>query len=175
MTFSERVDADINTVLQHMNRTMQEASIEMFGRVVDRTPIKTGDAISGWVLGVNNTSLDIHVNYHNPDKNTPTSWSKAKGSELGRLFREKIAPALYRTELFDTFRIKNETPYIRALEYGEYIGGKYNKWIEPYYTNRPTPYDLTSRGFSHKAPQGMVRVTIVEAPQIIKDAMKEVQ
>ena len=56
MTFSERVDADINTVLQHMNRTMQEASNEMFGRVVDRTPIKTGDAISGRVLGVNTTS-----------------------------------------------------------------------------------------------------------------------
>lgn len=92
---------------------------ELASRVVERTPIDTGAARSGWQPGIN-------------------------GSIIGDAYTVTLAAA--HVKAGDTFTMTNNVAYIRRLEWG----------------------------WSQQAPNGMVRITLAEAPQIAQQVLTQV-
>ena len=97
MSFESSIKAFSEKTQARVQKVISKSANEFANRVIERTPVDTGRAKSGWELSL--------------------------------------------TEAEATLR--NQVAYIRALEYGH----------------------------SQQAPQGMVRVTIAEWPQIVKAAL----
>jgi hypothetical protein len=162
-----------NTAIDNIEKVRRAYALEIFSRVVKRTPVKTGNARSNWMVSVGKES----------DEYTPPTVTKRKitrGKRKGKtVTKTKPHQTLKRTMEAgglgitfsgdDSIVIFNNTPYIRKLEYGGY--GKYDEngnLIEP--SNGPR----TKNGYSISAPQGMVGIVLAQAEQIFQAAVKAV-
>jgi hypothetical protein len=146
----------------------------IFKRVVQRTPVDTGNARSNWLVSLNEPS----------DEYAPPAVTKRKitrGKNKGKtVTKTKAHQTLKRTMQAgglgitfsgdDTIYIFNNTPYIRKLEYGGY--GKYDEngnLIQP--SNGPK----TVNGFSRQATHGMVGVVLAQAERLFLAAVNAVK
>ncbi len=122
----------------------RQAAIEVFTRVVMRSPVDTGRFRANW-----------NVTYNNPGTKTTANTDRSGEGKLA-----EIKSALLRFPVGNTFWLCNSLPYAMVLEYGQY-------------PNPPKGGEGKSAGgFSTQAPSGMVRLTAVEFKDAVNAAIK---
>lgn len=136
MGFSSDVSRWVSGVQVKTQAQAKYIVLEMFSRVVQRTPVDTGRARANWTV-----SFDAPAPY--------VARPADKGDGMNYLLSQ-----LQKFKLGQTVWLTNGLPYIRVLEYGEYPN--------------PSKGEKTVNGFSKRAPQGMVRVTVAEFGQIVR-------
>lgn len=190
-TFVSEMEKAISHVFNTFHKVIIDSTEECFAEVIKNSPIKTGRFISSWEFSVGTTTPSAgisFVNYLNMTEDTPTTWSKSTADSLSEEFRTKVRTALITTKLGDSYFLVNDTdnnlsksgyptaakPYAGKLEFGWYTNKKYNEVIDPWYTNRATPFTLTSGGWSFKVTptNGVLRTSFLQAPSIIKRVME---
>jgi hypothetical protein len=121
-----------------------------YSSIVKNTPSDTGRARGNWII----------------------SESQAQGTSdntTGQRYHDvsEIPITNYNQPAY----IENNLPYIRVLEYGGYPNpvkkGTYNKKTKKWEKR-------SENGFSKKAPQGMVGLTVAKFDSIVKSIVKEV-
>lgn len=135
---------------------------DVFERVINRTPIgftfepHSGTAKGNWTCGINTI---------------PTSVLKLT-DQTGESTKARMLKVLERVQGDDVIYLANSVPYIWNLEDGLYtknpILGSWNRQTHSYEIR-------SAGGFSRQAPAGMVKLTLSEAPQLRKQALKKAQ
>jgi hypothetical protein len=163
-------------------------ALEIFKRVVERTPVDTGNARSNWLVSVGEQSDE-----YNPA--TVTKRKITRGKNKGVTVTKATPHQTFNKTMRagdlgitfsgdDTIYIQNNTPYIRKLEYGGYPknpkhGGKtrliFNKNNEGRLISITGGDPKTINGFSRQAPAGMVGVTMAKAQQLFEKAVATVK
>jgi hypothetical protein len=164
----------VKGTIENIEEVRRIYAFEIFKRVVQRTPVDTGNARSNWLVSVDEPSEEY----------TPPTVTKRKitrGKNKGKTVT-KITPhqTLGRTMKAgglgitfsgdDPIYIFNNTPYIQKLEYGGY--GKYDEngnLIQP--SNGPK----TVNGYSLQAPHGMIGRVLSQAERIFQAAVNAVK
>lgn len=163
----------LNKKMDEIQTAVEDTVVETFTRVVQRTPIKTGDLISAWEVTVAGKSTTKPIDYFNSNENTTPAWSRQKAYDLSRGFKEIVSVQVRGTMPTTKYIISNEIEYAADIEYGLYPGMIYEEAGPPYY-DRPyytPPFVLTTGGRSHKAMLGMVRVSAIEAGAVLKQKL----
>lgn len=166
--FGEDTSKAIDRLLNKVDRAIKDTTIELFTSVVAKTPIKTGEAISSYQASLKAPTNGVGIQYFNPNEDTNTEWSRAKAHQLSQDFKLKITPLIYAGGIADNVYLTNDCPYILKLENGGYRGYIYRSEMPPYYVNRAVPFTLTAGGYSKKAPNGMFKLTVIEANETFK-------
>jgi hypothetical protein len=164
----------VEGAIENIEKVRRIYAFELFRRVVERTPVDTGNARSNWLVAIGEPTDE-----YNPASVTKRKITrgKNKGKTIAKIKLHQTLKDTMRAGGFgitfsgdDTIVIFNNTPYIKKLEYGGY--GKYDengKVIEP--SNGPK----TMNGFSRQAPHGMVGATTAQAEQIFQAAVNAVK
>lgn len=160
----------LNKKMDEIQTAVEDTVTETFTRVVQRTPIKTGDLISAWEVTVAGKSTTKPINYFNSNENTTPDWSRQKAYDLSRGFKEIVSVQVRGTMPTTKYIISNEIEYAEDIEYGLYPGMIYITAMPPYYDYTP-PFTLTTAGRSHKAMLGMVRISAIEAGAVLKQKL----
>ncbi len=177
MDFGEQTQKAVNNILTGFQQTMGGTAVELFGEVVQRTPLKVGHAISNWKASVGVAASEIPTSEYNYSTYEPQTTTMA----ISERFKSEIRPTLMSAELTAPFYLKNKgderlaggRPYIMLLENGGYnrIPEHTEDPYPPYYPSSVygTSYTLlTGRAISKKAPQGMVKITLAGALRVFK-------
>lgn len=119
------------------DQVMQKVCFEVFSRVVQRTPVDTARARTGFQVGVNSMPSGSDPG--------PRVSTRKKGQRLTTApplsaeDRGRITTGTQALKFGDTGWLVNNVEYVQYLEYG-----------------------TASYGFSQQAPAGMVRITLSE-------------
>ena len=126
----------------------RKVSLDVFARVVEKTPVDSGRARGNW-----QTSVGVPITA--PIERT----DKPGGAVLS-----EAAHVVQASRVSDSVFLSNNVPYILVLEYGGYPQvvkkGTYDKKKKRYEKK-------SSGGFSKQAAAGMVQVTLAEFPYIV--------
>jgi hypothetical protein len=151
-----RWNVNLQELARRYNQRFEDVArmtcIELFSRVVLRSPVDTGRFRANWQLSY--ASIDTSVTTSTDETgNDKIAQIRATAAEF------KLGQILYFT---------NSLPYAAVLEYGLY----------------PNPPEEGSKkrgeagkavhvvgGYSMQAPQGMVRVTVIEFDQAVNKAL----
>lgn len=95
-TFDQQMEKIIKDREEKALDIFRAVALQLFDRVIRRTPVDTGRARANW-----NAAID------NPDMSTTDGTSPPQPS-----------PTVYMAGLGDTLYLTNNLPYISALEYG---------------------------------------------------------
>lgn len=159
------------SIMENMETVIEGTVIEVFTRVVARTPIKTGALISSWEVYVGTGSALHLIDYRNTSENTPLNWSKQKASEISNSFKEALKPHVQGSMPVMRYKIESTITHAPMVENGGYAGRVYKYVVKPYYVF-PTPFRLTSSGFSLKSLVGMVQVAAIETEGIFQQKLQ---
>lgn len=118
----------------------KKVALDMFRRVILKTPVDTGRARGNWMLGINEMPQGISEN--------------ADGKEA----LQNVITGLQVLHLGDSAVLANSVPYISTLEYGGYP----NPPVRGSYVKGKGFVIKSAGGFSKQAPNGMVRTTVEE-------------
>jgi len=143
-----RIGAELEDLIDQYERdivtVVQKTSFELFRRVVFKTPVEEGVARNSW----------------NCSESTP-KFDERAASGRGSDSLNEIVSVLGMIKTMDdrTIYLTNGLPYIGKLEYGGYPNPvKRGTWVKG-----KGMYEVrTVAGYSVKAPQGMVRISIEE-------------
>ena len=144
MSFSLDVSEFAQLIDKRALYVQRGVAIDLFSKVVIRTPVDTGALRSNWRPSVNKPNKSIK---RKPDPS---------GQEVLGLIKKKFEKARG-----DRFILTNNLPYAPVVEYGLYPskgGGETAKTIN---------------GYSKQAPKGMVRVTLAEFLAAIRKKARE--
>jgi len=167
-------------------------AFSVFSRVVERTPVDTGQARSNWLVTVGQEDKETFnkaaVSYKKVKKRKGENAGKIvtkRSVKLGTNLKSMMKQAELEIGFSDyngdeTIYIQNNTPYIRKLEFGGY--GKYEtkgfgifkkkKFTASNTYDPSTKSGKTIDGFSRQAPQGMIGVVMAMADRIWDAAVK---
>ena len=146
-----------------MNVVVRKVSLDLFKKVVLRTPVDTGRARGNWMVGIN------HI---------PIGSSFGEGNPIGRIVSD-----ILKAQAGDSIALANTLPYIGTLEYGGFPNppkkgswikgsGKKSKKTGKYLKGGQGHYEIkSSGGYSRQAAQGMVRVTVEEYKPTLMEAV----
>jgi hypothetical protein len=159
--FGDQVSISVDKMLGNMNKVIQETTVELYSSVIDKTPVKRGDAKNSW-------GVSINIPYN-------TGGGITAGGDSG--MEETVRAKIINTKLEDNYYLVNATPYILLLENGGYDGIPEHKSdpYPPWYpaSKYPRPFKLLTEGdhgpISKKAPKGMVKVTMLKASDVFND------
>lgn len=160
-------------IMTYLDSAVEETIIEAFTRVVANTPIKSGTLISGWRVYVGDSAGMQLISYENTSENTPIEWSRQKAHDLAGTFREALTPHVKGSMPVMRYKIENTVYHAAMIEDGRYAGHVYEYVVKPYYVF-PTPFLLTTSGWSLKAMTGMVQVVAIETDSIFRQKMQGV-
>ena len=121
-----------------------------------RTPVDTGRLRGNWQATINN----------------PANASLIKTDKSGGRTRSKVKSTIKKIKIGDTYYFINNLVYAQVVEYGLYPKLVKHKTHQ---RNLKDPKYRRMRswsGFSTLAPDGMVRITLNEFRQIVKQAVK---
>lgn len=93
--FNEKVEKSANAIFRG-------TALNLFGKIVKRTPVLTGRLINNWRAGINSA---------------PTETTSAT-SQNGTLSRQSANSATARAKLGDSIYFVNNLPYAQAIEDG---------------------------------------------------------
>lgn len=128
--FSAQIAAFVEKANGNMDIVVRKVALEMFSRVVIKTPVDTGRARGSWQVAIGSVPSGM-VNH----------LDKTGSGTIGRI-NSGVAPA----KAGDVIYLVANLPYINALEYGH----------------------------SKQAPNGMVRLTILEWDRVVSNAAASV-
>ena len=129
---------------------IRKVALDLFSRVVIKTPVDTGRARGNWMVGVNRI---------------PTE----EGPGIDTAPMPRIISDVSAAKFGDNVALSNTLPYIGPLEYGGFPD-------PPMKGTRLKGggYEIKSAGgYSKQAPQGMVRTTIKEYQPTLRKAVAE--
>lgn len=136
----DKLAAKVN---QRVEEVVAGVTLELFSRVVMRTPVDTGRARANWVASHGAYAVREFV------------FTDSSGSST----LSRIQQVIEASPKYGTMYLANSLPYAAVLEYGLYPnppkvdGGK------------------TVGGYSRQAPNGMVRVSIEEVQGILRERL----
>lgn len=131
----------------------RQIAFELLSSIVQKTPVDTGRARGNWTVSINTK-----------DETVSDACDKSGGETISK-GKDKIDTV----EGDEAIYIQNNLPYIRTLEYGVYPNPPKKGTWNP----REKEYEIRSvNGFSKQAPKGMVGLAVMEAQQIIDEAVK---
>lgn len=144
------------------NDTRKFIAAEIFEKVIDRTPIHfetlptSGNTKFNWTCTINTISTRV-----------------LKGvDQTGDATKARMMKVLERATGDDTIYFSNSVSWIFQIEDGLYpknpVLGSWNPQTNKYEIR-------SSGGFSKLAPQGMVKVTLAEYPDIYRRAIRKAQ
>jgi len=107
-SFSKAVAAFGILSSRKMNRVRQEASIQMFGQVIEDTPVDTGLLVNNWQLGVNTVPTE------KIDSVDPTR----------QLAFNRIALAVRSSKMTDELNFVNNADHFVPIEFDGHSQGK---------------------------------------------------
>lgn len=157
----------------------------IFNRVVMRTPVDTGQARQNWLISVGQEdhsfqAADVTFKKITRGKNKGKIKRKVElGSSLKDTMKAGHLGIAFSGD--DKIFIQNNTPYIKMLEYGGYgkakgqgkalIGRKFPGRGAGIKREKKLVTDakeskITSDGFSHQAPHGMVGLVLSKADRL---------
>jgi hypothetical protein len=145
-TFSDSIRKMADEQKQNYRDVANATLLDMSRRVILRTPVDEGFARGGWLPSTGAPQSENRLN-------TDTSGQEAIAAAQAVIMNEAFGNVFYLT---------NNLPYIRTLEYGLYPNPPANG------TGK------TQGGYSTQAPQGMVRVTLLEVESIINAQIDDV-
>lgn len=130
---------------QTMDRTIRAVQLQATELVIEKTPVDTGQARGGW-----------HTSIGAPS--TRVGGLKDKGGAA------TIARGRHDASITGSiFYVVNNLPYISVLEFGNYGTG-------------PGATQKTTRdGYSVQAPEGMVRISVIEIKAAIRRTIRDAQ
>jgi hypothetical protein len=138
--FANAIQAYVLKTKENSKKVFQDTARDVFGRIVDRTPVDVDDTPHK-----GQTKANWRVDTKEPD-NSILSDKDIDGSKTKSREDSKFDNA------DDVIFIYNNEGHISALEYGLY----------------PKPGGpKTDNGFSTQAPSGMVRITLAEFKNIL--------
>jgi hypothetical protein len=140
MSFSGDIARFASNVQAQNDQQVRVIALELFRRVILKTPVDTGRARANWQFS----------------RDTPSAVPTAETDKSGGATVEKIGSELQKEQAGGVFWLANNLPYIRVLEYGEYPD--------------PNAGTKTVGGYSKQAPAGMVRVTAAEFGTLVKES-----
>lgn len=131
---------------------LRMTAIELFSRIVLRSPVDTGRFRNNWIIGYG------EINYTTTKTVDPD----------GRGVVQRIQSSLKTVEAGGTIYFTNSLPYGAVLEYGLYPN-------PPKLGSKKRGEDgvaiHVSGGYSMQAPQGMVRITAAEFKAAVERAI----
>jgi hypothetical protein len=143
----EEAIKDVEDQKKAYENAIRKAVIELFRRVILKTPVDKGQARSNWQASINSPISSI---LNEEDPRGTKAINKMVNIVLGK---KDVSEA--------TFWLSNNLPYIDVLEYGEY----------PNPPKKGT--GKTAGGYSIQAPTGMVRAALRELSGIIREVSSE--
>lgn len=168
-TFGQQMKAISKKYETRMLQLHKKVSLDLFKKVILKTPVDTGRARGNWMFGINTIPTDVS--------------DDAKGNESLR----NVITGLKGVKLGDTTVLANSVEYIGFLEYGGYPNppkkgswikgtGKKSKRTGKYLKGGAGKWVIKSDGgYSKQAPQGMVRISIEEYLPTVTNAVAEVK
>ena len=146
-----------------MNVVVRKVSLDLFKKVVEKTPVDTGRARGNWMVGINHIPIGSGLDKKNP---------------IGRIVADVL-----KAKAGDNIALANTLPYIGKLEYGGFPNppkkgswikgtGKRSKKTGKYLKGGQGHYEVKSEGgYSRQAAQGMVRITVEEYKPTLVEAV----
>jgi len=127
--------------------------------LVMRTPVDTGRLRANWQFGT------AQIPTGEIDATDPASG-------LGGPTEDRLIAAAKTAQAGTIHYIVNNLPYASVIEYGQYPnppkgGGRKDK--------TGAKVTLSAGGYSTQAPQGMVRITVIEYKQFLEQAVQKVK
>lgn len=145
--WTQKVEVNIRDVVSYTCKDLCE-------KVIAKTPVDTGRLKSNWMSGLNQLPTTSRVSFNK-------SGSKSK---------QEMRATLKRLKIGDRFYFVNNLVYAQIVEYGLYPK------IVQYRTHKRnmTKYGRirSLNGFSTLAPSGMVRISISEFRQSVRQAVR---
>lgn len=144
--FSLNIEEWVKRTKRDVDKVCRAITIELFTRVVLKTPVDTGRARGNWQMDIDKMPTGTLTLV---DKNRHT---KIAADLAGRPVAGHVA------------YLVNNLPYIGVLEYGGYPNPpKKGSWV------KGRGYDVkSSGGFSRQAPAGMVRISVQEISDVVQ-------
>jgi len=135
-----------------MKKVRKSYAFALYSSIVRKTPKDTGRAQGNWNVSVGKEDTSV-----NPSQVTP------KYTAISQIPEPKGDEPIY---------ISNNLPYIATLEFGGYpVPVKKGTWNKD-----KKCYEIRSEGgFSKRAPEGMVGVTIANADNIFDSACRSIK
>ncbi len=93
---------------------MQQIAIDLDGRIVNRTPVKTGRLRSNWVIGLGSPNRGVIQDY----SDETGLLSESEAAQLGLRVAEEHAVAINRALPLEDIYISNNLPYALPIEEG---------------------------------------------------------
>jgi hypothetical protein len=179
-SFGEQVDESLTRILDGFKDTIAGTAVELFGEVVGRTPIKSGHTISHWKAHVGSSVVPTQEYMY-------STYVPSRQTALGiaETFKSSITNAAHNAELFTNYSLVNnaddntdDRPKLSVLENGGYDAVPVHESDPdpPYYPEdvyRPPFTLLTSGAISKKAPQGMVKVSLLDSSRIVSEQFQK--
>jgi hypothetical protein len=142
-SFSADVSKWVNGSRQKADKVSRMIALEVFKRVIMRTPVDTGRARSNWQCSIGS-----------PIAGVVSTTDKGGGATV-----QNAATVLQQFGIGKVAYLMNNLPYISHLEYGLYPN--------------PSSGSKTVGGFSIQAPQGMVRVSLMEVSTAVNEGVRK--
>lgn len=128
-----------------VNQAVRSVQVQALTKVIEATPVDTGQARGGWHTSVGEPSTQV-----GGIKDKPGTATRARGLSDTRA-------------VGSIFYVVNNLPYISVLEFGNYGTG-------------PGATQKTTRdGYSVQAPEGMVRISVIEIKAAIRRTIRDAQ
>ncbi len=153
MTFAAQINSFEQKYEKRCTTLLKKVSLDLFRKVVLKTPVDTGRARGNWMVGINSIPTKTQL-------------------KIDKKPMSRIVHDVSYAKFGDNVALTNSVNYIGKLEYGGYPKSpKYGSWHKGdkgvrrggKKKGRLGYYEIKSvEGFSYQAPHGMVRVSIAE-------------
>jgi hypothetical protein len=128
---------------EDLDTLLRKVALTLLVAIVRRSPVDTGRFRGNWAVQVDLAPVQSIAN----DKSGRATIAAGE-SELARF---KVGDSIY---------LLNHLPYSHVIEYGEYGAGQY------------ATSKTTRDGYSVQAPRGVVRITVQEFEQYVRNAAR---
>lgn len=140
MSFAGQVKVATLNLRGYQEEVVKSTLFKAVSMIIKRTPVDEGRARGNWQATIG----------------APTKAPTPKQDKSGQPTISAAQNVINAMEMGQTFYLTNNLPYIEVLEFGGY----------------PNPpkggQGKTANGFSRKAPQGMVRITLTEIARALR-------
>lgn len=154
MSFASDIAAFQKRYEERASKVVKKVALDMFKSVIMKTPVDTGRARSNWMVGINRIPQETGMGI------------VSQGGAISKMHADVDA-----AKLGDAVALANSVAYIGTLEYGGYP-----KTVKYGSEGKNGMRQIKSvGGFSHQAPNGMVRITVEEFVSTVNKAVSLVR
>lgn len=163
---AQSFSADITKFAQktrgNLDKVLRKTLFSLSKAVVGRTPRDTGRLVGNWQFGTDSIPQG--------EIGSAASWDGGDGEGAASMRLGYLKGEINAASVGHVHYLINNLPYAPVVEYGLYPNpAKYGSKKR----GEDKARIHTTNGYSEQAPQGMVRVTVVEYQIYLKDAIAE--